>query len=50
MEAAVKALLDGDIDIGPLITDLYRPEECGKAFGALTDGAKYAAKVLFDFT
>jgi (R,R)-butanediol dehydrogenase/meso-butanediol dehydrogenase/diacetyl reductase len=50
MDAAAKALLQGDLDIETLITDTFKPEECSKAFSILAGGVKSSSKILFDFT
>ena len=45
---AAELIADGKVDVTPLISGVYRPEECSDAFRALCSKDKKVAKILFE--
>ena len=45
---AAELIADGKVDVAPLISGVYRPEECSDAFRALCSKDKKVAKILFE--
>ena len=45
---AAELIADGKVDLTPLISEVYRPEECSDAFRALCSKDKKVAKILFE--
>lgn len=45
---AAELIADGKVDVTPLISEVYRPEECSDAFRALCSKDKKVAKILFE--
>lgn len=45
---AAELIADGKVDVSPLISAVYKPEECEDAFHALCSKDKKVAKILFE--
>lgn len=47
LEEAVRVISDGSVDVGPLVSRIFPPDQCKEAFALLNSQDKSVAKVLF---